>query len=229
MGAKASKPVQTATRRFPSRPPGSAPAASARQPPPRPSVAAQAGAQAEAPGEDPSKKDPSKAARTAKDASIHADGQDPDFASFSQRLHKMGIANPNPTLSNSSTVASSGSYDANLNPTSQTSSSPSTNTAASPSYPTAPRNTTLNALQARASLQERAEAEFTDPSGGREFLDAARLRQLLIMQTVHKVPAREIEKRFGLKQGVVDRIGPVGVTTPALEGVVKQVWGGVIE
>ncbi|KAI0160639.1 hypothetical protein GGR57DRAFT_389103 [Xylariaceae sp. FL1272] len=222
MGAKASKPAQTAARRYPSRTPGSVPPSTTTQRP-----AARPAAQAQSRQPQPG------SASLNKNEAIHADGRDPDLdpstnAAFSQRLRQMGVADPNPTLSNSSTVSTSPTYI-------QTSSSAKP---ASPSYPSSPptsktttpptQNRTLNALQARAALQEAADAEFDDPSHGRSFLDANMLKQILVLQQ-RGVEARAIEAKLKLKSGVVARLGPPGVAFPVQGAVNKQTWGGLSE
>ncbi|KAK6949426.1 hypothetical protein Daesc_009503 [Daldinia eschscholtzii] len=190
MGAKASKPAESAIRKFPARAPGSA-----APPHARPQPAAQRA------------RDP-RASFTKDDAlplpAIKADGVDPDpnpftNAAFSQRLKQMGVATPNPTLSNSSTAAPyPGAPD--QGPQSHL-------------YPSPAQNQTLSALEARQRLQERATAEFENARQGREFLDVGTLRQALVLQARGTPPA-EIERRLRLKSGVVDRLGPKGVTLP---------------
>ncbi|KAI1081911.1 hypothetical protein F5B20DRAFT_37885 [Whalleya microplaca] len=184
MGAKASKPAQSAARKFPTRTPGSA------VPPPssRPSVPP-ASARRSAPR-----------VSSAKDDAIQADGADPDDYSsatnpaFSQRLRQMGIATPNPTLSNSSTAPGSAPVEQQH-------------------FPPPTQNATLNALEARRRLQERAQAEFENVGRGKEFLDVGTLRQILVLRERGAAPA-EIERRLRLKTGVVERLGPEGVTSP---------------
>ncbi|KAI0912879.1 hypothetical protein F4823DRAFT_140023 [Ustulina deusta] len=224
MGAKASKPAQTASRKFPTRAPGNA------VPPREPRGA--------------------NARRTApsavKDEAIRSDGRDPDLdldAStnpvYSERLRQMGVATPFPTLSNSSTAGpfsspSPSTYtqiSSSLSSPSLTASrSPASNTTTTTSiYPPPSQNRTLNALEARRNLQARAEAEFEDPSRGREFLDAGTLRKALLLQN-RGVAAGDIEARLRLKSGVVARLGPRGVAVP-VEGATmnKQTWGGLHE
>ncbi|KAL7620355.1 hypothetical protein AAE478_009349 [Parahypoxylon ruwenzoriense] len=152
MGAKASKPAQSATRKFPARAPGSA-----------------------APPHAPSRPPPGRSAPRAsfaKDDSIRADSVDPDpnpftNPAFSQRLKQMGVATPTPTLSNSSTASP---Y------------TPPDQGPKGPSFPSPAQNPTLSALEARQRLQERAELEFQNIDQGREFLDVGILKQVLMMQ-----------------------------------------------
>ncbi|KAI1740306.1 hypothetical protein F4680DRAFT_115642 [Xylaria scruposa] len=215
MGAKASKPAQAASRKFPTRPPGSAvPPRAARRAEPK----------------------------SIKDEAIRADGRDPDLdldastnAAYSERLRKMGVATPFPTLSNSSTAGPFSSPSSSSTYT-ETSSSLSPPKAASPNtttstttafYPPPSRNRTLNALEARRDLQARAEAEFEDPSLGREFLDAGLLRKALLLLN-SGVEARDIEAKLKLRSGVVARLGPRGVAVPVV-GAAKQTWGGLHE
>ncbi|KAI1766689.1 hypothetical protein GGR53DRAFT_464186 [Hypoxylon sp. FL1150] len=193
MGAKASKPAQSAARRFPTRAPGSAAPPHAR--PSRP--AAQR-----------SSEQPRPQASFAKDDAIKRDGIDPDpnpstNAAFSQRLKQMGVATPNPTLSNSSTASQYPVF-------------PDRGPRGS-SYPAAAQNPTLGVLEARQRLQEQATLEFEQPGRGREFLDVGTLKQVLTMQARGLAPA-DIEKRLRLKSGVVERLGPRGVTLPVAGG-----------
>ncbi|KAI1500248.1 hypothetical protein F5X99DRAFT_386933 [Biscogniauxia marginata] len=187
MGSKASKPVQTATRKFPSRSPGGA---VPPRPPPRTSF--------------------------AKDDAIKADGLDPDTdtdpltnPAFSQRLRQMGVATPNPTLSRSSTAAAPGPGSPG---------SPARHQRAPGGYPAPSQNRTLSALEARERLQRQAQAEFEDPTRGREFLDVGTLRQILVMRAQGGAPA-DIEKRLRLKSGVVGRLGPQGIVLPVASPV----------
>ncbi|KAI0198378.1 hypothetical protein F4808DRAFT_462846 [Astrocystis sublimbata] len=244
MGAKASKPAQAASRKFPTRAPGSA----VPPPPPPtsgPGYAARAGRQA--------------GAKSAKDDAIRRDGQDPDLdpshdlnastnAPYAERLRKMGVATPFPTLSKSSTAGpytgpspsstyteissslSSPKTGTTTTTTTTSTSTSSTNPTSNPQtafHPAAPRNRTLSALEARRDLQARAEAEFADPSRGREFLDAGLLRKVLLLHN-SGAEAADIEARLGLKKGVVKRLGPRGVAVPIV-GAAKQTWGGLHE
>ncbi|KAI8959688.1 hypothetical protein F5Y11DRAFT_296693 [Daldinia sp. FL1419] len=186
MGAKASKPAQSATRKFPARAPGSS------VPPPhaRPRPAAQRG--------------PEPRASFTKDDAIKADSIDPDpnpftNAAFSQRLKQMGVATPNPTLSNSSTASPyPGAPDQGPQ---------------SHMYPSPAQNQTLSALEARRRLQERATLEFENMRDGREFLDVGTLKQALVLRA-RGSPSKDIERILRLKSGVVERLGPKGVTLP---------------
>ncbi|KAI1492599.1 hypothetical protein F5X96DRAFT_625875 [Biscogniauxia mediterranea] len=204
MGSKASKPVETVTRKFPSRSPGSA------VPPPPP------------PRSSPRSSPPK--ASFAKDDAIKADSLDPDFdadpqtsnPAFSQRLRQMGVVTPHPTLSHSSTVASPPPFPPNTN--ASTSHQPLNQQQQYPAYQ--PQNRTLSALEARAAIQLRARAQSEDPRAGRELVDAGTLKQALMMRA-RGAAAADIERRLRLKEGVVRRLGPegvVGLVDAAAEG-----------
>ena len=130
----------------------------------------------------------------------------------------MGVATPNPTLSNSSTA-----HPFPSTAPSASASSPTSSTRHRQQQQQGPRfpppaagNATLGVLEARRLLQERAEAEFEDSATGargREFLDAATLRHVLGLRA-SGTPAREIEARLRLKPGVVARLGSQGVVVP---------------
>lgn len=46
---------------------------------------------------------------------------------------------------------------------------------------------------------------------GREFLDVFEMRQVLVMRDLKGMSAAEIERKMGLKEGVVARLGEEGV------------------
>ncbi|KAK5631575.1 hypothetical protein RRF57_007289 [Xylaria bambusicola] len=209
MGAKASKPARTASRKFPTRAPGNAV-------PPRPTGVPHA-KQAEP--------------RTVKDEAIRSDGRDPDLdldasanPAYSERLRQMGVATPFPTLSNSSTVGpfsspSPSTYtqtSSSLSPPSQTPSrsSPPNTTTTTPFYPPPSQNRTLNALEARRELQARADEEFQDPSRGREFLDVGTLGRPYYSSIA--APQQAILRRdCGSKAACLRDWGPVVLLYPS--------------
>ncbi|ROT36319.1 hypothetical protein SODALDRAFT_335420 [Sodiomyces alkalinus F11] len=233
MGSSSSKAAQGAARRFPTRAPGAALPASARQrPPPAPP-----GAGAEL-----------KASTSKTKENNIPDAPSTDItADFSRRLREMGIVKPQPTYSPTSRV--------NLHPSSSSSTSQTTppappappqqqqrqqqgrddppaphildaptrgtGRAAPPVYPSPSSNPTLAALEARRALQGRADAEFDmmgrRGSPGREFLDLNTIVQMHFLRE-KGVPDREIERRFDLREGVVGRLGPRGVTRPVVAG-----------
>ncbi|OLN92800.1 hypothetical protein CCHL11_06698 [Colletotrichum chlorophyti] len=195
MGSSSSKAAQGAARKFPTRAPGGAvpPASAARAAPaPPPSQPPQARPQAKA--------------STAKTDDITADSINPDnvTAEFSSRLRSMGIVQPNPTFSPTSTAGPSPHADLIQNP--------------GPLFPSTSRNATLGTLEARRLLQQQAEEEFEgmgrSTSQGREFLDLKTIVQIhLLRDKGHS--SSEIEERLDLKKGVVARLGRPGITSPA--------------
>jgi hypothetical protein len=68
-------------------------------------------------------------------------------------------------------------------------------------------------LHARARLQEKAEGEERLGRGSkqREFLDVFEMRQALLMRDAQGKTPAQIERRLGLKEGVVARLGGKGV------------------
>jgi hypothetical protein len=75
-------------------------------------------------------------------------------------------------------------------------------------------NPALLILQARQQLQDKADREL-DGVGrrgfeGREFVDVHALREALILRR-KGMNGRDIEGRLGLKGGVLDRLGGMGV------------------
>lgn len=129
-----------------------------------------------------------------------ADAVDPDFSprGFSQRLHDMGIADPNPTYSPSST--------ADVQPV-----APS-----APIFPSARHNATLSVLESRRQLQERADAdlEATGQSGthGRRFVDMRTLVDAVQLQKKGHQPT-DIERRLRLEPNLLRKLGRPGVLT----------------
>lgn len=118
----------------------------------------------------------------------------------------MGVAQPNPTFSPSST-AGIFSDAASATPSS----------VSAPQFPPASSNATLNVLEARRQLQARAEQEFGDMgrpgSEGRELLDIGTIRKILVLRQQGELAA-EIESKLRLKPGVVARLGSEGVVSP---------------
>lgn len=64
-------------------------------------------------------------------------------------------------------------------------------------------------------MAEEAEREFAQTGKssavGRQFLDVVTLRQVLVMRDEGGLEGAEIERRLGLRRGVVDRLGRSGV------------------
>lgn len=75
-------------------------------------------------------------------------------------------------------------------------------------------NPALQILRRREVLASEAEAEFSRQragGGGRRFLDAVRIREILVSRDQKRMTAEEIEKDMGLAPGVVEKLGPKGV------------------
>lgn len=129
---------------------------------------------------------------------------DPDAVSsdFAARLRQMGVVQPQPTFSPTSTA-------------SPTPSAPSVQNLG-PSYPSPANNTTLTVLEARRKLQELAELDFEAigrrGSLGREFLDTKTVLRLLKMRESGASDS-DIEAQLDLRNGIVAKLGRPGVTT----------------
>lgn len=119
----------------------------------------------------------------------------------------MGIVQPNPTYSPSS-IASPVSDASGIQQSIST-----------PRFPSASRNATLGVLEARRRLEAEAKEELENTGRstdkGREFLDVATVKQILVLRE-RGVPASDIEARLRLKSGIVARLGPMGIVSPAL-------------
>ncbi|KAL7954902.1 hypothetical protein V8C34DRAFT_260251 [Trichoderma compactum] len=184
MGASSSKAAaRGAARKYPARAPGAVPQATTARARPR---------------------QPEPRGDGSKDDAVRADATDPDFApaDFSRRLHQMGIVQPNPTLSNSSTAKP------NLSPE-------SLDVPPGPLFPPAKRNTTLSVLEARRRLEQMA-AEDLENMGREE----GRRRQADMRTIVDAVrllnngfPLADVEKRLRLSPGLLSKLGPAGVLT----------------
>ncbi|KAM0418704.1 hypothetical protein ACHAPT_012403 [Fusarium lateritium] len=180
MGASSSKVARGATRKYPARTPGAA----VRQGPPRPKPAAKPKSKTLDDGK--------------KDEALRADAMDPDFPTgdFSRRLQQMGIAEPNPTYSPSSTASS------RLGPQ-----------APGPSFAPSRSNPTLAALDARQRLQEEAEEDFAAIGRGvegRRFLDMRTVVDAMKLRD-RGVADREIESRLRIQPGLLGKLGQQGI------------------
>lgn len=197
MGSGASKSAaQSTVRKFPNRPSGSAASAAAAS---RPA---------------PSRRPPPPQASYAKDEAIREDGRDntirPDYA---QRLRELGVVQPNPTYSPSSTASTT-----TTSPLQQADNS-------GPVFPSPSNNTVLAALEARGRIQREADEEFeslgVSGSQGRTFLTSGMIRDVLVMRE-RGASEEEIEHRFNLGRGVVKRLGPRGLYQPLDGGVLPE-------
>ncbi|OTA22574.1 hypothetical protein BTJ68_14286 [Hortaea werneckii EXF-2000] len=198
-GSKASRAAGSAARQYPNRPAPAPPSAqSATNAPPQPPPA---------PNHEPGPTvKPQARATGSRDEAINLDASDPDFA---QSLRSIGPVQPNPTLSPTSAFPNPGNPNKNLTQ------------APRPLGPKPRENPTLVALDSRAKLQEAADAEFQMAGKrgheGRQFLDVYMIRQILIERDVQGRSAEEIERKMGLKRGVVERLGGKGVVQLAQE------------
>lgn len=130
---------------------------------------------------------------------------DPDFSpsGFSSRLQKMGIVDPNPTYSPSSTAGP------------QLGGTPSS--AAGPVFPSAKNNTTLSVLEARSRLQQQAEEDLeafnrAGNKAQRRFLDMRTLIDAIQLQD-RGMSAAEVERKLGLAPNLLSKFGRPGVLT----------------
>lgn len=194
MGASGSKAAGAAARQYPKGPKGPRPPTSTSTPtpapqqrtnappPPPPAPNSSAG---------PTVK-PQPHASSSRSEAINLDASDPDFA---RSLRSLGPVQPNPTLSPSSAFGQP--------------------TSASGTVPDPRKNPAIAVLHARARLQAKAEVEERAGRGpgakGREFLDGFEMRQVLTMRDLQGKSAGEIERKMGLKEGVVGRLGAKGV------------------
>ena len=87
-------------------------------------------------------------------------------------------------------------------------------------------------LMARERLQQQAEVEFAKTGrgdGGKSLLDISTIRQLIAMRDERGMGGEEIEKRLGLAQGVVGRLGPIGVVGDARIGKIDKDDAGIYD
>ncbi|KAJ4327917.1 hypothetical protein N0V84_001590 [Fusarium piperis] len=181
MGASSSKVARSAPRKYPARAPGAA----VPRGPPRPKPAAKPKSKTLGDG--------------TKDEALRADSMDPDFPTgdFSRRLQQMGIAQPNPTYSPSSTASSQLGPQAPLGP----------------SFAPSRSNPTLVALEARQRLQDEAEEDFAAIGRGvegRRFLDMRTVVDAMKLRD-RGVADKEIESRLRIQPGLLGRLGPQGI------------------
>ncbi|KAG8163244.1 hypothetical protein KVR01_006541 [Diaporthe batatas] len=214
MGSGASKSAaQSTIRKFPNRAPGSA-----VPPPSSTSHAPRTAASSRPP---PRKKAQAPQASLAKNEAILRDGSDPHMSSppenslqpgLAERLRQIGVVQPNPTYSPSSTAS----------PTTTTSSphepyGGGAGGAGGPVFPSPSNNLVLLALEARARLSREAEEEFeglgVSGGQGRRFLTSGMIRDVLVMRE-QGARDEDIEHRFNLRKGVISRLGPRHMVQP---------------
>lgn len=199
--SKASRAAGSAARKYPARPSPS----TTTQSPSQPAAPSEAPSTNATPQPPPAPHDqpgptvkPRPQASGDRSEAINLDASDPDFA---QSLRSIGPVQPNPTLSPTSA----------FNPSQ-----------ASRSQAPDPRsNPAIAVLDARNKLQDLADQEFEESGKrghtGREFLDVYTIRQILTMRDEQGRKNADIERVLGLKQGVVNRLGPDGVVGLASE------------
>ncbi|KAK4191780.1 hypothetical protein QBC35DRAFT_425385 [Podospora australis] len=210
MGGSASRPAESALRKFPSRAPGSVPprpsAAAARRAPPPAATSQPAPTTSVQQQQQQQQRPAPPQASFTKNEAILADSQNPNNSipeltpAFAERLKQMGIAQPSPTFSPSSIA----SVDA----------SGIGQSISGPRFPASSNNATLGALEARKNIQAQAEAELENmgrsTDKGREYVDVYTIKQILLMREKGET-AKAIEDRLRLRPGVVNKLGGKGI------------------
>ncbi|UKZ49299.1 hypothetical protein TrVGV298_003544 [Trichoderma virens] len=114
----------------------------------------------------------------------------------------MGIVQPNPTLSHSSTASP------NLSPE-------SLDVPPGPLFPPARRNTTLSVLEARRRLEQIAseDLEIMGRDGGRRRQADMRTIIDAVQLLNNGISVVDVEKRLRLTPGLLSKLGPAGVLT----------------
>ncbi|KAH7321403.1 hypothetical protein B0I35DRAFT_477886 [Stachybotrys elegans] len=119
---------------------------------------------------------------------------------FSQRLQTMGVVQPNPTFSPSSTVMS---HSADAQPT-----------PLAPNFPSIRSNPTLSVLEARRMLQQQADMELESmaqrPDLGRRFLDMRTVMEAMQMRE-HGLSDADIETKLKIRPGLISKLGKATV------------------
>ncbi|KAI9895078.1 MAG: hypothetical protein M1814_000303 [Vezdaea aestivalis] len=128
---------------------------------------------------------------------IKQDGFDPQLAA---NLRHLGAVHPLPTVSYTSTAASSElTSNMEIRPLSY---GPSSNPA-------------IRLLEAREVLAQRAEQELSDVGRkgfkGREFADVITLKKIIALRDESSKSPKQIERQLGLKSGVVEKLGSKGL------------------
>lgn len=128
---------------------------------------------------------------------------------LAERLRQIGVVQPNPTYSPSSTASPTTSSSSQL--------APHDHAPSGPVFPSPSNNAVLSALEARERLSREAEEEFESlglSSGqGRRFLTSGMIRDVLVMRE-RGASEGEIENRFNLRRGLVRRLGPRDLVQP---------------
>ncbi|PHH59420.1 hypothetical protein CDD81_3206 [Ophiocordyceps australis] len=126
---------------------------------------------------------------SSKTQAIRTDAIDADIApgGFSKRLHQMGIAQPQPTLSHSSVVTAQAT-------------------------PASSSNATLSVLEARRLLQQKYNEDQKAGRSDRRLVDMRTLVVALKMRQ-RGIPGPEIETKLGLETGLVNKLGQPNIVT----------------
>ncbi|KAE9969481.1 hypothetical protein EG328_006844 [Venturia inaequalis] len=202
--SKASRAAGSATRRYPT----------------KPSAQTSAPAQYRASPATPSKPGPTvhptPQVAEERTTDINLDASDPVYAS---NLRNLGVVDSNPFHSNSSIHNSSKHHHIPDFAPPTNSRTPAYDNNSPFPYPSAANmnpasNPALRILQARGQLQDQADKEFENVGRrtfqGRQFLDVTMVSQVLLARR-SGASDQEIEKRMGLRAGVVERLGKHGV------------------
>ncbi|CAK7198681.1 hypothetical protein SEUCBS139899_001345 [Sporothrix eucalyptigena] len=227
MGSAVSKTSRAAPpRKYPMRAAGASPAQAQKRTRPHRAPQASESPSLAQPPRPPRPREPEPAPEPGPEPDpVVGDAKDNDFA---DRLRQMGIVQPNPTFSPSSTAGpvqlpTSGArptggaevrgHDADIlrqieqHRQQYARPNPSSSSGARAARP----NTTLSVLEARRRIQDQAAADSEDfGRNGREFLSALTLRDALVLRDRGAEPAA-IESRLRLKPGVVARLGRPGI------------------
>ncbi|KAI9794253.1 MAG: hypothetical protein M1816_006179 [Peltula sp. TS41687] len=185
MGSSSSKGARTAVG-----------AAVTRKYPSRVSPVTQPPASPARPQQDPVQS-PTQQPQGKRDSAIDLDGSDPQYAAS---LRALGAVQLNPL----STFHHSQSQNQSQ------STAPGER-----QFPDPASNPAIQILLARDRLAAEAEREFTEVGrkshAGRQFLDIFTIRQVLMLRDEKMVKPEEIERRMGLRPGVVRRLGKKGI------------------
>ncbi|CAO2657549.1 Nn.00g036750.m01.CDS01 [Neocucurbitaria sp. VM-36] len=202
MGSSASKSARvagSAARQYPTRSP---PNTTIRPPVTSSPQAANTAANPAAPG--PRVHPPVQATETRTEA-IEQDAKDPAFAS---RLSSLGVVQPNPHYSPTSTSEFDPRRNSSPSLPSDMMQEPPTS-----AFPDPRNNPVLRVLEARQRITDEADDELRDVGrrgfAGRKYVDAG-LIQLALMRQARGEPDSRIEEALGIKKG---RLGVLGRRT----------------
>lgn len=132
----------------------------------------------------------------------------PDLAA---RLRQIGVVQPNPTFSPSSTADPIPSPPP---PHHQGSSS------SGPVFPSTSSNPVLSALEARRQIEQAAELDMEQHTA-RRFLNATTIHRALALRE-RGASLAQIEERLRLKKGVLAALGPEGLYKPVGDVAVEE-------